>query len=67
MNRMKRRRGEVTFSQSHSPVAFLPQEHLTTPVEEKVEEDGVVKSTGRADMVKKYCYLERRNGFGRKS
>jgi hypothetical protein len=63
---MKRRRGEVTFSQSHSPVAFLPQEHLTTPVEETVEELWVVKSTGRADMAKKYGYLKRKNGFGGK-
>jgi hypothetical protein len=47
-------------------VAFLPQEHLTTPVEEKVEELWVVKSTGRADMAKKYGFLKRKNGFGEK-
>jgi len=42
--------GDATCSQLHSPVAFLPQEHLT-PWEEAVEVLCVVKSTGRADMI----------------
>ena len=47
-----------TLSQSHSPTAFLPQEHWTPLVEETVEELWVVKSTGRADMARN-TYLER--------
>lgn len=45
-------KGEIdTLSQLHSPVAFLPQEHLT-PVEVGLtDEPCVVKSMGMEDIV----------------
>lgn len=55
-----------TLSQLHSPMAFLPQVHLTLGVEETMEELWVVKSTGRADMAEKDVSGDTKNGFREK-